>query len=564
MRVLYLIFSFFFASYSFGQKKYTIVYQNDSHQHFIKHPKTDFKDSIHAVQYLKNLRTTAISKGFILASIDKIAFSQSKATVDLFIGEKFKSTTLVMAAEEMVFVKKHIRISEKLIANIAFTPKEVKSTLSKIHKTYLDNGYPFASIQLSKQEIIADYLHAEIVIIRGPLNKWKKIHVRGDSSISVKYISNLLDIHAGNRYNESQLKLISGRIIQIPFIEEIKPHELLFTKDGTELFLYLKSIPISSMNGIVGFQPDPTTKNLSLTGELNLKLLNTLNRGELLDIKWQSIRDQTQSLTSRINTPFLFNTSFGIDGSFDLYKRDTSFLELNSTIGVQYFLSHGSFIKAYYQNLSSSVLSGGQNNPSFSNLGNVRSNNYGLSYISKRVDYLPNPSKGINIILTTSTGNRRARVNDTLPEAKTVTFRGSVDLEFFIPLIKRHVLRFANLTEYYSAEDIFENEVYRFGGQSSQRGFNEDELFATSRNTTTFEYRFLLDKNSHVFAFADQTWYENNAGNYYKDTPLGFGVGFSFSTNLGVFSISYALGKQQGNPILLSNGKIHFGYIAYF
>jgi hypothetical protein len=73
-----------------------------------------------------------------------------------------------------------------------------------------------------------------------------------------------------------------------------------------------------------------------------------------------------------------------------------------------------------------------------------------------------------------------------------------------------------------------------------------------------------LDRNSHVFAFADQTWYENTSNSYSKDTPFGFGVGLSFSTNLGVFSISYGLGKQRNNPIELNNGKVHFGYIAYF
>jgi len=73
-----------------------------------------------------------------------------------------------------------------------------------------------------------------------------------------------------------------------------------------------------------------------------------------------------------------------------------------------------------------------------------------------------------------------------------------------------------------------------------------------------------VDKNSHVFAFFDQGWYENNAIAYYNDLPYGFGVGFSFGTNLGIFSISYALGKQFDNPITLRSGKIHFGYVAYF
>jgi hemolysin activation/secretion protein len=126
------------------------------------------------------------------------------------------------------------------------------------------------------------------------------------------------------------------------------------------------------------------------------------------------------------------------------------------------------------------------------------------------------------------------------------------------------VIRIANKTDFYYATQIFQNEVFRFGGQNSLRGFNEEELYATVRSVLSVEYRFLLDRNSHVFAFFDQGFYENSATSYYHDNPYGFGLGFSFGTNLGVFSISYALGKQFDNPILMRNGKIHFGYIAYF
>jgi hemolysin activation/secretion protein len=111
---------------------------------------------------------------------------------------------------------------------------------------------------------------------------------------------------------------------------------------------------------------------------------------------------------------------------------------------------------------------------------------------------------------------------------------------------------------------IYQNELYRFGGQNSLRGFNEDELFASARSVITLEYRFLLDRNSNVFVFYDQAYSENSAIKYSKDQPFGFGTGLSFGTNLGIFSVSYALGSQMQNPILLKNGKIHFGYIAYF
>ena len=424
--------------------------------------------------------------------------------------------------------------------------------------------YKRQGLSLANHEFTGSKLKAELAVDRGPYVQWKKIHIKGDSSIALNYISSLTEIKKGDPYDESKLKKISERIQQVPFLQELKPHEILFTKEGAELFIYVENVPVSSVNGIIGFQPNPNSSKLSVTGELNLKLLNVLKHGELLDIRWQSIQDQTQSLKARLNYPFLFKTSFGIDGTFDLYKRDTSFLELESTAGVQYFLNRGSYIKAFYRNTTSNVLSGGQNNPLFNRLGTTRSNNYGLSYFNQRLDYLPNPSKGFRVTLTGSAGLRNSQDSDTSETIRTNVVRALIDVEWFIPLAKRHVIRLANHTESYSAEEVFENEVFRFGGLSSQRGFNEDELFGTTLTTTTIEYRFLLDRNSHVFAFYDQTWYENNSFNYYNDQPFGFGAGFSFSTRLGVFSISYALGKQLDNPILLSNSKVHFGYIAYF
>ncbi|MBU2018324.1 MAG: hypothetical protein KJ941_01650, partial [Bacteroidetes bacterium] len=87
---------------------------------------------------------------------------------------------------------------------------------------------------------------------------------------------------------------------------------------------------------------------------------------------------------------------------------------------------------------------------------------------------------------------------------------------------------------------------------------------ASSVSTTTVEYRFLLDRDSRLFLFYDYTWYENRGQTYFNDQPFGFGGGLAFGTNIGTFSILYALGSQQNNPIELRNGRVHFGYVAYF
>lgn len=106
--------------------------------------------------------------------------------------------------------------------------------------------------------------------------------------------------------------------------------------------------------------------------------------------------------------------------------------------------------------------------------------------------------------------------------------------------------------------------MYRFGGLNTLRGFNEEQLFASTKAQLTFEYRFLLDESSNVFLFYDQCFYENVASSYYNDKPFGFGGGISFGSNIGVFAITYAIGKEFSNPIDLRSSKIHFGYTAYF
>ncbi|MEZ4739015.1 MAG: hypothetical protein R2818_06570 [Flavobacteriales bacterium] len=73
----------------------------------------------------------------------------------------------------------------------------------------------------------------------------------------------------------------------------------------------------------------------------------------------------------------------------------------------------------------------------------------------------------------------------------------------------------------------------------------------------------MFEQNSNFFVFADQGWWENSAADeYVNDTPFSFGVGTIFETKAGLFSLTYALGKQFDIPIELQSGKVHFGFVS--
>ena len=523
----------------------------------------EFKSKQGVIDRLEKLRAKHIRKGHILAAIDSISWRENEALVYYYYGDEFDKISISYKRDYDYIISKVPRVNERAISKLPFNPGEVEILLTGVSNYLVNNGYPFSKVFLEMDEIQPGTTIAELIIDTGPLVEIVEIHLKGEPKVNKKFLSNNISIKEGDLYNESRLRKIPSRIEQIQFLNEIKPYELLFTEKGAELFLYLESNPVSLVNGVVGIQPDPVTQENIITGDVRLKLQNVLTRGELLDINWRSLKPQTQDLKMKLNFPFLFNTPFGIDGSFDLYKQDSTFLTTNVNIGVQYFLLGGNYIKAFYEADNSNLLSGASSLPN-SSFSSVSTNRYGLGIFRRQLDYLPNPSKGFMFDLTGAVGRRTSREPEVDTSSISTTFSINLTAEWFISITRRNVIRLANQTSTYYAPTIFTNELYRFGGLLTQRGFDEEQLLATTMTTFTLEYRFLVDQNSHAFAFYDQSIYENNSNGYSADTPFGFGAGFSFGTNIGIFSISYALGKQFDNPIELRNGKVHFGYVAYF
>jgi outer membrane protein assembly factor BamA len=558
---LIIVFLCFFG-FSLSQKSYKLVFINDDYLSLKKKVNTEFKDSVAAKKYLKEFKSFAINKGYVLASLDSMFYKKNSLSVYFYLGEKFTKTHLTIDKEDLNFIQKRGGISEKFIRNINFSPKEISVFLKQVQAIYENNAYPFVKIYLDKISIENNELFAKLIITKNKEFRIKKINLVGNPLVSPKMISSYIQIKEGDFYRQERINEISSKIAQISFISEIKPAELLFTNEGVEIFLYLKAKPVSLVNGVIGLQPDPIKNKLNLTGEFRLKLVNILKKAEYFDLNWRNIQAQTQSLKMQGLFPNLFSSSFGIDGNFNLYKRDSTFLELKSTLGVQYALRQGNFLKAFYRRNSSSILAGGTNSTSFQNLKSVETNFYGISLSKQNLDYLPNPRKGIQFYIEATIGSRKTI--DSLLGKNETTAKFELNFNYYFPLAKRHVIKFGNFTESYFAPSYFQNEVYRYGGQTTMRGFNEEELYATSRTVFTLEYRFLLDQNSFLFTFYDQSWYENKSLNFITDTPFGLGAGFAFGTNIGNFSISYAIGKQFDNLIQFREGKVHFGYISYF
>jgi hypothetical protein len=81
----------------------------------------------------------------------------------------------------------------------------------------------------------------------------------------------------------------------------------------------------------------------------------------------------------------------------------------------------------------------------------------------------------------------------------------------------------------------------------------------------TLEYRYLLGRNSFLYAFTDLGWAEDrSSGPVARHFYAGAGVGMSFETRAGLFNLAYAAGKRDDLPFDIRQSKIHFGLVSLF
>nr|MDA3781481.1 hypothetical protein [Bacteroidales bacterium] len=202
---------------------------------------------------------------------------------------------------------------------------------------------------------------------------------------------------------------------------------------------------------------------------------------------------------------------------------------------------------------------------------------YGLEYSYTNLDYIINPSSGLNLNLFGAFGKKKilkAQNIDSLFDntAKTIQLKAGLNLKYYIPVYKNFVFLISTDLRFMSSLDnklgnnlLFENELFRFGGAKSLRGFDEDAFFASFFVLNNLELRYRFERYSAFYIFVNGAYYNKHTiNNNTSDYPFGFGLGVDIEMRTGIFSLAYALGKQFDNPFQIKSAKIHFGYITRF
>ena len=526
------------------------------------------------------------SKGYLLASLDTIVTKDSSIVAKVYIGEQYKFGEIQISDENLAMVEaaglKNVRWKDKRLS-IDMIDQYAETLL-----TYLENnGYPFSKVHLDSTSINSGVLNSRMRVSKNKFVPFDSLKLLGKVNIRSGYMNRYLNIKINDPYSRSKINTIEKRIGDLTFVELDSTPIIKFANNFAQVQLYLKPKKASRFDFLIGVLPSSENgeRKFSIIGEFTGEMYNKLGHGEYIFANVQS-RPETKVLDVRFKYPYLFNFPLGIDLKGGIFFNE-KFRETIWDAGILYQFDGGSSLKASWNNKSSRLIDIDTINilasKKLPSQLDITYNGGGLEYTYRNLDYRFNPTKGWELRLNGTVGLKKIIRNnriealsnsevdfniayDTL-KLSTLQTEAKLSAAFYLPAFKVGAFKLGiEGGLQFNEERIYDNELYRIGGNSLLRGFDEQSILTDMYLVNTAEFRLLLDRNSYLsFPFIDfgltqitiddeKVW----------DTALSVGMGINFSTPAGIFNVSFAAGRRLGNPIDFGNTKIHFGYVSLF
>jgi len=540
--------------------------------------------------YISKLPSLLRSKGFASVSVDRIQMDSLSAEVELFLGEKYQWTNIVVQPQDEVLIKS-IRMPENVLSGDVDVDK-LNLWQQKILDYLEEHGHPFGKVYIDSINIEGQSISGLLKIDRGPVYKIDSIRIIGNVKVSNAFMQRYLDIPNGSLYNKRKLEAISNRLSQLTYLQEERPSDLVLLGTGSILNIYVKARRTSQANILVGLLPNsvPTQgeKNkFLLTVDANILLRNALGSGETIGLLWQQLQQRSPRLNILYEQPYFAHSPFGLTFTVDMYKQDSLYLNINMNLGTNYRLEERQ-ITSFFLQRRQTIVSGINSNEIIQTKQlpqqvDVSSWNLGVGYQFNNTDYRFNPRKGNEVSVTGTTGLKKIRKNNQILDLedpsnpsfnfeslydtislKAYQFRFIGSVAHFFPLGKQSTIKAGINGGIYQSESYFKNELFQIGGFKLLRGFNEESQFVSKYVVGTLEYRLRLSLNSMMFAFTDGGYGRHVLETEKDHTYFGTGVGLSFETKAGIINLAWAIGTRDDAQLNLRQSKIHVGLASFF
>jgi outer membrane protein insertion porin family len=447
---------------------------------------------------------------------------------------------------------------------------EFNRQLHRIVRNYEDRGYPYCRIELAEMELAAQdgrnqqTLDIVLRVIPGPLVVVSRIDVRGNVQTRRNVILRELGLREGDLYSQTRVDDIARRLRSLGYFKRVEEPVLLQQSDGSgRLLIKVVEGNNNRFDGVLGYNPAAAGRSGYLTGLLDVSFGNLFGTGRQISARWEKRSRETQQLQLSYREPWVAGLPLHAGIGFEQLAQDTTYLQrgwfLDLKLPVSDRLSIGG-------RLSGESVTPDSLGSTLFGVPRSRTLSAGLSLEYRTVDDPLNPRSGVVYVTSAETGRKRIDPFPGSPLDVSQSFsrkRLSLDFEVYFEPLRWHVLALSLHGRQVTSTEPFVSlsDQFRLGGALTLRGYREEQFRGSRIAWSSLEYRYLLGPASRAFAFLDAGyfWREEEAGTV-EATKVGYGVGISVETRLGMISIAYGLGEGDG----FMDGKVHLRLINRF
>lgn len=113
------------------------------------------------------------------------------------------------------------------------------------------------------------------------------------------------------------------------------------------------------------------------------------------------------------------------------------------------------------------------------------------------------------------------------------------------------------------SDTYFSNELYRFGGINSIRGFTENSFQANLMTSFQTEYRYIVSNDLYLHSILDYCNFKDD-GTQTKLDLVGIGLGIGLNTKTGLFKFAFVNGMNKKDTSKLNSAILHINYTIRF
>lgn len=464
--------------------------------------------------------------------------------------------------------------SFEFLQNQIFMKDAIELSIINILSEFENKGYPFINVTIRSVDIYQDsadekyYADVYLKIDKGVDSRIDKIEVRGNSSTKDYVIIRELRISPGEQYSQRLIEEFPKRLNRLRFFEPVNtPGFYLNSQNEGVLLVEVKERQTNNFDGVIGYIPPRTDVEKGyLTGLVNISLRNLFGTGRAAAFRWQQFDRNSQDLEIKYLEPWLMGYPFNINLSMHQRKQDTIYVQRKVEGAIEYLATED--IAAAVFVATESVIPTLSEVPVFT----VYNSSVLTSGLSLRIDTRDDPfSPTGGLYFNTGYSFSRKKIDGPAqfitPTIKTDINlqRITISLNIYYEIFSRQIIAFGLNGMELRGSDFENSDLFRLGGTMSLRGYREQQFLGNRVFWSNLEFRSLLTRRSYAFVFFDTGYYLRSEEPdqmilKQEEFKIGYGLGLSLETGLGILAVSFALG--QGDSF--SDGKIHFGIINEF